>query len=126
NKWQQPEMDRAQRIGVVVEGIVHRRQFLVGVVEIMGGQADLFEVVGTLRAGRRLAHLLHRRHEQRDENGNDGNHYQKLDERETARLAQQLGEEHAGSFTTWNEGMDSEKGPSFHRMTAIVVSGELS
>ena len=31
---------------------------------------------------RRLADLLHRRHQERDENGNDRNHHEQLDERE--------------------------------------------
>src|SRR5262245_61521366 len=46
----------------------------------MTGEAELLEVVAALKPCRRLAHLLHGGQEQTDQNGDDGNHHQKLDE----------------------------------------------
>src|SRR5262249_6107421 len=47
-------------------------QLGVGVVVIVHGQADLFEVVGAVHAGGRLADLLRRRQEQAKQDGDDG------------------------------------------------------
>src|SRR5207249_960327 len=46
-------------------------QLPVGVVTVVGGQAELLEVVGALDAGGGLAHLLHRRQQQADQHGDD-------------------------------------------------------
>src|SRR5262249_43827392 len=43
----------------------------------------LFEVVLALGAGGGLAHLLHRGQQQADEDGDDGDHHQQLNQRET-------------------------------------------
>jgi hypothetical protein len=56
---------------------------LLGIVIAVQGQADLLHVVLTLRARGRLAHLLHGRHQQGDEDRDDGNHDQQFDESES-------------------------------------------
>src|SRR5207253_2777395 len=58
------------------------RESLVGVVVAVTGQADLLEVVQALVAVGRLADLLHRRDEQANEDGDNGDHHQQLDQRE--------------------------------------------
>src|SRR5439155_13899995 len=45
-------------------------------------QPDLLEVVLALRPGRRLAHLMNRRQQEADEDGDDGDHHQQFDQRE--------------------------------------------
>src|SRR5262249_8829764 len=52
-------------------------------VVIVQRDADLLEVVRTRRAVGGLAHLLDGGHQQADEDGNDGDHHQQLDQRET-------------------------------------------
>jgi len=47
------------------------------------GQGDLFEVVLALRAVGRPADLLDGGDEQADQDGDDGDHHQQLDQRET-------------------------------------------
>src|SRR5262249_49584898 len=61
---------------------IPRRQLLEVVVVVVGGQADLLEVVLALHPRRRVADLLDRGQEQADEEGNDGNHHQQLDQRD--------------------------------------------
>jgi len=58
------------------------REFTVGVVVTVEGQADLLEVIAALHSIGRLAHLLHRGQQQADQHANDGNHHQQFDERE--------------------------------------------
>ena len=58
-------------------------QLAVSVVEIVQGQADLFQVVLTSGPVSRLAHLLHSGQQQADEHGDDSNHHQQLDEGKT-------------------------------------------
>jgi hypothetical protein len=53
---------------------------LVGVMEAVAGKGHLLEIVGALRARRRLAHLLHGRHQEGDQNGDDGDHHQQFDQ----------------------------------------------
>ena len=60
----------------------HVRERILGVVERVDGDADLLEVVAALQAGAGLADLLHGRQEESDEDGDDGDHHQKFDERE--------------------------------------------
>jgi hypothetical protein len=48
----------------------------------MQGEADLLQVVAALHAVGRLAHLLDRRQQQADEDGDDRYHDQQLDQRE--------------------------------------------
>jgi hypothetical protein len=47
------------------------REFLVGPFEVENGQADLLDIIDALRARRRFANLLHRRHQKRDQNADD-------------------------------------------------------
>src|SRR5262249_43958207 len=63
----------------VVQG---RREAVEHVVIMVQRQADLFEVVGALGPAGGLASLLDGRHEQPDEDGNDGDDHQQLDQRE--------------------------------------------
>jgi hypothetical protein len=44
------------------------------------GQADLLEVVRTLRAGRGCAHFLHRRHQEGNQDCDDRNHHKQLNQ----------------------------------------------
>jgi hypothetical protein len=78
-----------QPAGAVIAGGEVRRVGRVAVgelfaltLEIDAGQGELLEVVLALAARRGLADLLHRRHQQADQNGNDGDHHEQLDERE--------------------------------------------
>src|SRR5262249_50774734 len=57
-------------------------EVLVDVVVVVQGHAQLLEVVGAVRAGRRLADLLDGGQQQSDEDGDDGDHHQQLDQRE--------------------------------------------
>src|SRR5262249_2175031 len=59
----------------------------IGVVVVVTGEADLLEIVGTLDAGGGLPHALNRWKQQADEHGNNSDHDQKLDKRETGPLA---------------------------------------
>src|SRR5205823_7399357 len=49
---------------------------------VVQGKTNLLEVVRALGPVRRLADFLHRRQEQADEDGDDGDHHQQLDQRE--------------------------------------------
>ena len=52
------------------------RKLAVRTLVVVHPHADLFEVVGALRPPpRRLARRLHRRQEQRNEDGDDGDHH---------------------------------------------------
>jgi hypothetical protein len=66
------------------------------------GQADLLEVVLALDPGSRLAHLLHRGHEETDQDRDDGDHHQQLNEGEspTGVIAQPI----HGNLQGGNEG----------------------
>jgi hypothetical protein len=84
------ELGRAH--GRHADGEVHRRvgpgvavvgQEAVGIVEVVTGQAELLEVVRAPEAGSRLAHLLDGGQQEADEDGDDRDHDQQLDERET-------------------------------------------
>jgi hypothetical protein len=50
-------------------------------------EADLMQVVGTLDPASRIAHLLDRGQEERQENCDDGDDDQEFDERETPSSA---------------------------------------
>jgi hypothetical protein len=52
-------------------------------VDVVEGEADLFEVVGAPRPGGRLPHPLHRRQQQPDQHREDGDDDQQLDEGES-------------------------------------------
>ena len=54
------------------------RQLPVYIVAIVDSQADLLEVVLALGAASSLAHLLHSRQQQADEDSNDGDDHQQL------------------------------------------------
>ena len=75
----------AQRIGrvrVVIEVETIGRHVTVGVAVVVDSQAELFEVVLAAHAIGCLAHLLHGRQQEADQDGNDGDHHQELDQRE--------------------------------------------
>src|SRR6516165_6193137 len=55
-----------------------------GTLVVIQGQADLLQIVGALDAPRRLAGRLYRGQQERDQDGDDGDHHQKFDERESA------------------------------------------
>jgi len=55
------------------------RESLVGVVVIVCRQRDLFQVVSTLRSSGSFASGLHRRQQERNQDGNDGDDNQELD-----------------------------------------------
>src|SRR5262245_50248322 len=57
-------------------------QHSAGGVEIVRGQADLFEVVVALRSPRSFARRLHGRQQERNQDGDDGDNDEELDERE--------------------------------------------
>ena len=74
-------------VGVVTEtrrliGGATRRKPLFGIVVVVQSQADVFEVVDTLCACRGLPDFLDSRHEQSDQDSNDGNHDEQFDQRE--------------------------------------------
>src|SRR5262245_56453777 len=59
-----------------------RRELVHAVVVVVEGEAELLEVVAALHASGGLAHLLDGWQEKTDEDGNDGDHNKKLDQRE--------------------------------------------
>src|SRR2546425_13288329 len=59
------------------------RKAAVRVMIVVQSEAELFEVILALGACGCLAHLLHGRQKQTDENGDDSNHHQEFDERKT-------------------------------------------
>ena len=68
-----------------------RQTLVVGVVERVHGDADLLEVIRALQAGRRVAHFLYGRHQQRDQDCDDGDDDEQFDQRETLAESQQHG-----------------------------------
>jgi hypothetical protein len=58
------------------------RKSLVNIVVVLKRQAHLLQIVTALSHGGRFADSLHRRNEQRDENGNDRDDDQQFDQRE--------------------------------------------
>jgi hypothetical protein len=56
-------------------------------VIIHESQAKLLQVVAALHSLGRLAHSLHRRQQQADEDPDDGNHHQQLDQSERSPAA---------------------------------------
>jgi hypothetical protein len=67
-------------------------------------EADLFQVIGALRAAGRLAGGLHGRQQERDENGDDGDHHQQLDQGEGwTEVVRSGARSHHGSEAPWNE-----------------------
>ena len=55
----------------------------IGVMVLVGGHAELPQVVGTMSAARGLAGCLNGRQQQRDQDADDRNHDQQLDKRKT-------------------------------------------
>jgi hypothetical protein len=53
-----------------------RSEVLVDIIVIVFGQSELLQVIAALRAASRFAGCLHGRQQQRNQDGNDGNHYQ--------------------------------------------------
>ncbi len=75
-------------------------QFAIGIVEVVGRQAELLEVVGTLGPVGGLAHLLHGRQQQGNQDADNGNHHQQFNQREAARTSPhgRTGEGHRGKY----------------------------
>ena len=63
-----------------------------GVVVILHGEPELLQVVHALGPPRRLARRLHCRQEQRDQDGDDGDHHQKFDQGEGATFPHHQGD----------------------------------
>src|SRR5262249_32015484 len=61
-----------RRVRVGGGGEVAGRERPAGVVVLVAGEADLLQVVGALAAGGGLPHFLHGRHQEADEDGDDG------------------------------------------------------
>src|SRR5262249_32825592 len=59
-----------------------RRERAVGALVVEDRQAELLQIVRTLRPGRRLADLLHRRQQEPDQHRDDSDDDEQLDERE--------------------------------------------
>jgi hypothetical protein len=64
----------------------------MGIVKQVRSKADLTQIVATLNAPRRLACMLHRRKQERDQHADHGDHDQKLYEREAAPCRRPLTE----------------------------------
>ena len=75
-------MEEERRVVGPAEGAGLRRQAALGVVAVVARQGELLQVVAALDAGGGLAHLLDGRHQQADQNGDDGDHDEQLDQRE--------------------------------------------
>jgi hypothetical protein len=60
-----------------------RGERLVGIDEVVDGHPELLEVVHALIPPGRFPRLLHRRQQQRHEDGNNGDDNEQLDQRET-------------------------------------------
>ena len=90
-----------QRPGEGGERVPHR-EGLVLVVIVLGGQADLLEVVRALGTSRRLAGGLDGGQEQRDQDGDDRDHHQQLDQREAAGSGLRSVRSHGGS-SSWRQ-----------------------
>jgi hypothetical protein len=73
-----------------------------GIVVVVHGQPDLFEVILAAHAGRRLADLLHRWQKQANENRDDGNHDQKLNQGEPSPPAPVLSQTSHGKSPSRN------------------------
>src|SRR5262249_34416472 len=77
------------------------------VVEVVQGQAQLLEVVGTLHTAGRLAHLLDGGEQEADEDGDDGDHHQQLDQRESRKA---LGIRHLTANSAHDDTCERENG----------------
>ena len=71
------------------------------VMVVVQRQAELLEVVRTLRPPGRLAGLLYGRHEERREHRDDGDHHQQLDQRKAGTRA--------GRHLRWPQAGDESK-----------------
>src|SRR5579875_3674851 len=74
---------------------------------VLNGQDQLLEIVAAFDATGGLAHFLNRGQQQTDENGNNGNHYQQLDERETPSMRT----ENHNSFSSALSGIERRRFP---------------
>src|ERR1700723_3670192 len=76
----------------VIRRRVSRRKDLEAIEVIVQRQSNLFEIVAALRAASRLARGLDRRHQNRYQDGDDGNHDKQFDQRKrlAARKAARL------------------------------------
>src|SRR5262249_13328821 len=67
----------------VARWLPSRWKHLVGGLIVMQRETELLQIIQALRPRRCLAHLLHRRYEEGDQDGNNGNDYDQLDERKS-------------------------------------------
>src|SRR5437588_647930 len=63
-----------------LDGMNPGGELSLDVVVMVGRDSQLFEVVGASHAVGGLAHLLHRREQEADEDRDDGDHHQELDQ----------------------------------------------
>src|ERR1041385_571935 len=72
----------------------------------MQHRRDLLQTTVALGAGRGFSHFLHGRQQETDQNGDDGDHHQQLNERETGTAAAEV---------LWCLGSGYGRGGCFHR-----------
>lgn len=82
-----------QRAVIITAHVIAHGKCADGALVVEGGERKLLEVVHALRATRGLASRLHGREQQRDQDGDDGNHDQKLNEREASTVGNDVSHE---------------------------------
>jgi hypothetical protein len=97
--------------GLLVIGHAHRWQREPSVVVVVHGDADLLQVIAALSAAGGFARSLNRRQEQRHQNANDGDDYQKLDQ----------GESDSPRATAWPSMLDHIETANLH-MDVIAIA----
>ena len=89
DEWQEREVDAGSLLPAATGDGPHevsaRRKCLIDILIIMACQRELLEVIGALHSPGGFAGCLDRRQQQGDQDGNDRDHDEKLDERETTR-----------------------------------------
>src|SRR5262249_26137401 len=79
------------------------------VVMVVEGNAELLQVVGATDAARGLADLLNGRHQQPDQDGNDGYHHQKLNQGKARSLRLPQGLPRPGHSISSNNDQERKK-----------------
>jgi hypothetical protein len=88
-------LDEWQKLGdpaQLIRGRIKQRQALVGRFIVEAGQRQLFQVTLACGAVGGLADLLDGREQQANQDGDDGNHHQQLDQRETRMTGSWFGQ----------------------------------
>ena len=91
----------------------------VNVQVVVHSKTNLFQIGLALRPASCLSNLLHRWQQQRNQDGNYGNHYQKFDEREAVVLQRVRARSHIHSPLQANH---VEKQAAPHKGMAVVTS----